>query len=114
MIAEALAGGVVAEQPVEWEALWEADDLTLVLNHGCFLTYVELWVESRWEGIYEKPEYKQLSRDAALHKFVAERLSAIAAIFGLKVTQHSIKCEEGYDEDKEEADWLLTAKLDFC
>ena len=117
MLAKALIAQVAPESEVTPEDLWETDELTLILNHGGHFTYAELWVESCWEGLMSKAEYrrecKRSGRSGALRKFVAERLTVIADVCGLRIAGHSIECEDGYDEDDEDADWLLTARLEW-
>ena len=67
------------------QELFESDDLVITRKVGDKITYYEQWIDSCWQALYKKPEYKGLSRTDAIKKFVEERFKVIAKDKDLKI-----------------------------
>jgi hypothetical protein len=93
-LREALLKGVTDEQVVmsmltdTWDGY---DDLSFVADRGDYIDYYEGFVQSCWDGVYIKQEYKGLSKSDAVEKMVDERFSKIAAHLNLKIKSWSFK-----------------------
>jgi hypothetical protein len=59
-------------------------DGTFVIKKNDIIEFREYWVESCWEGLYEKEEYKGLSKYDAMVKFVNERFKKVCDELNLK------------------------------
>lgn len=70
---------------------WDGyDNLTYIQNNlkNNEIIYWEGFIESCWEGVYAKPEYKGLSKEQAIEKIITERFPMIAGKFGMKVVNY--------------------------
>ncbi len=87
------------------ESLWDVDGV-FVFNRGEYIEFIEYWAYSCWEGLYEKPEYKGMSKKKAIDKFIKERFYKISEKVNMKILDFTfipkyIKNEEDWEEDVE-------------
>jgi hypothetical protein len=81
--------------------LYKADDLVIVKNYGDYAVFYEMFVDSCWNALYEKPEYSMLRKKDAVKKLVQERFSKVANAAGEKVAGFN------WDDDNE----ILSVKI---
>jgi hypothetical protein len=67
------------------------EDLTMVINLGDTVVYYEKYATSCWEALFQKPEYKGLTKKEALDKFMSERFPIIADCCEMKITNWTFK-----------------------
>jgi hypothetical protein len=76
-------------QPPEYSMLLDAwngyDDLTYIQKTEDGIRYFEGWVDSCWQGLFEKMEYNDLNAEDAMRKFVEERFTQIANVAQMKI-----------------------------
>ena len=58
--------------------LYETEWLTKTLNKENYIDYYELFVPECWKSLFDKPEYKGLSKKESIIKLVNERFNKIA------------------------------------
>jgi len=71
-----------------------AEDLVVVLNHGNYVMFYEMFVESCWDALFEKPEYVGLDEETAIEKLVMNRFTKIAEAAGEKVLDWKMDWED--------------------
>ena len=83
------------------------------------IIYWEGWVDSCWESLYEKPEYKKLDKKDAIKKVINDRFPRIAEEFEMKIKSFNyfihndeyimkvvfVKTETFLTEDSRRVDW---------
>ena len=78
-----------SSQPPEYSLLLDTwndyDDLTYVQKTESGVRYFEGWVDSCWEGLFQKTEFSDLNAEDAMRKFVAERFTQIAHVAQMKI-----------------------------
>jgi len=81
----------------QWD-LVRSEDWVIVINAGDKIIYYEYWGEPCWVAIYQKPEYKGLTHNEAVDKFMADRFPSIAASVGESVIGYTYTeyDDEGY------------------
>lgn len=71
---------------------WDGyDDLVFVKNRNSHIDYYEGFVQSCWDALYQKEEYKNLSKDDAVEKLVSERMSLIGKDLDLIIDDYYFK-----------------------
>jgi len=86
------------------EDLLNQDDLVMVLNYGSYVKYYEKFVDSCWDALFQKPEYKNLEIGEAVTKLVNERLKKVAEYAGGDLVDWS------WDEDLEILELIIQKK----
>ncbi len=64
-------------------------DFIVIKKKGNILHYYEKWLESCWQALYKKPQYKGLSRTQAIDLYMRERFGEIARLSGYRILRHS-------------------------
>lgn len=90
-IKDSLKSEIDSEIPTRRE-IFEQDDLVIVKKlSDSEIVYYEGFVESCWKGLFDKPEYKGLSRQSAVIKMIEDRFSDIAVKNGLEIKDWDYK-----------------------
>jgi hypothetical protein len=71
------------------EDLLDTEWLTIVIPKKDYIDYYELFVQSCWDALFQKEEYKGLSKKQAVIKLVNERFSEIAKKAGVSIGGYS-------------------------
>jgi hypothetical protein len=82
----------------------DSEYMTTTVNSEDEFAYLEAFNENCYESLFAKPEYQNLSTEAAIKKLVEERINKIAEKFGLKFKEYEF--EMYFEED------LLTIKYE--
>lgn len=85
---EHLAKGLKAEvesEEASWSEVEASEDWTLVRNFGDYVKYYEFWGKTCWDALFQKPEFKGLTKVEAIEKFVNERLKDIVRGLGEEI-----------------------------
>ncbi len=74
------------------------DKQTYIQYSNGEITYWEGWSSYCWESLYDKPEYKGLSKEAAIEKVISERLIPSMEELGLKYLDSDYYMEQSWSE----------------
>lgn len=76
------------------------NDQTYIQNIGTdIIIYYEGWSSLCWDALYQKPEYKGLSKEEALEKFLNERVPIIVREVGCIIIDSGYEWYESWKED---------------
>lgn len=67
----------------------QENDFIVIRKKGNTLRYYENWLESCWQALYKKPQYKGLPRTQAIDLYTRERFGEIARLGGYRVLRYS-------------------------
>ncbi|MCK9477061.1 MAG: hypothetical protein M0R46_14135 [Candidatus Muirbacterium halophilum] len=60
------------------DSLWKLEGIFCYNRPDNTIEFYEYWVKSCYDGLYMKPEYKNLSKEEAIDLFMSDRFSLIA------------------------------------
>jgi hypothetical protein len=69
--------------------LYETEWLSKAINKKNYIDYYELFVNSCWKAMFQKPEYKGLDKKTAIAELVKNRFTKIGKILGLELIDWS-------------------------
>jgi hypothetical protein len=68
------------------DAAWQ----TIVFNKAQYVDFYELFTDDCWEGMFDKPEYKGLSKSQGITKLMKDRFPVIAKSVGMPTISWSM------------------------
>ena len=83
-IEDALKEPISDKEPSHMEIL-NSDDWTIVRNFGNKIIYYEFWGKPCWDALFQKEEYRGLTRKEAIDKFIIDRFTPMVNSIGYNV-----------------------------
>lgn len=68
---------IPSEEDIE-DSLWNQEGIFCYNRPDGTIEFYEYWIKSCYDGLFAKPEYKNLSKEKAVDLFMKERFSLIA------------------------------------